>query len=214
MNTTLDRLVPLEPVETEITVGNSRFFSSLAPVKSVEEAREFQKTVKAKYPDASHHVPVFVIGHGKSTISHCNDDGEPSGTAGRPALAVLSGSGLGNVCVVITRYFGGTKLGTGGLVKAYGEAVEAVLPLVKRARLVATSTWHFTVDYPLYEQVFRLITTHSGEVIETRFEENVSITARFMDDDVSSFISLLNEFSAGKIKPVLISREGETAFPI
>lgn len=214
MNSTPERLVPLEPVETEITVVNSRFITSLSPVRSAEEAREFQKSIKARYPDASHHVPVFVIGHGNSTISHSNDDGEPSGTAGRPALAVLNGSGLGNVCVVVTRYFGGTKLGTGGLVKAYGEAVKAVLPLVKRAKLVATSTWQFMVDYPLYDQVLRLIHSQSGEVIDTQFEENVSMKVRFKDEVVESFTDQLTELSAGKVKPVLISREGETPFPV
>lgn len=214
MHPTPDRLVPLEPIETEITVVNSRFITSLAPVNSVEEAREFQKTIKARYPDASHHVPAFVIGHGNSTISHSNDDGEPSGTAGRPALAVLSGSGLGNVCVVVTRYFGGTKLGTGGLVKAYGEAVKAVLPLVKRAKLVATSTWQFVLDYPLYEQTLRLILSCNGEVLETQFEADVRLTVRFADEVVESFTSQLNELSAGKVKPVLISRESETPFPV
>ena len=214
MNQKTERIVPLDPVETEITVVNSRFIASLSPVHSVEEAREFQKSIKAKFPDASHHVPAFVIGHGNSTISHSNDDGEPSGTAGRPALAVLSGSGLGNVCVVVTRYFGGTKLGTGGLVKAYGDAVKAVLPLVKRAKLVETSTWQFSVDYSLYDQVSRMIQRHSGEVIETQFEENVSLIVRFKDEDVESFISLLTELSAGKVKPVLISRESEIPFPI
>jgi uncharacterized YigZ family protein len=214
MHPTPDRLVPLEPIETEITVVNSRFIASLAPVNSVEEAREFQKTIKARYPDASHHVPAFVIGHGNSTISHSNDDGEPSGTAGRPALAVLSGSGLGNVCVVVTRYFGGTKLGTGGLVKAYGEAVKAVLPLVKHAKLVATSTWQFVLDYPLYEQTLRLILSCTGEVLETQFEADVRLTVRFADEVVESFTSQLNELSAGKVKPVLISRESETPYPV
>lgn len=214
MSNNSDRFVPLEPIETEIIVVNSRFIASLSPVRTVEEAREFQKSIKAKYPDASHNVPAFVIGHGKSTISHSNDDGEPSGTAGRPALAVLSGSGLGNVCVIVTRYFGGTKLGTGGLVKAYGDAVKAVLPLVKRAKLVPTSTWQFTVGYPHYDQVLRLVNVYSGEINGTQFQENVSLTVRFKEEDVESFTSQLTELSAGKIKLVLISREGETPFPV
>ncbi|MGB4594755.1 MAG: YigZ family protein [Anaerolineaceae bacterium] len=214
MNQTSYRIIPLEPVETEVTVVNSRFIASLSPVKSVEEAREFQKVIKARYPDASHHVPAFVIGHGNSTISHSNDDGEPSGTAGRPALAVLSGSGLGNVCVVVTRYFGGTKLGTGGLVRAYGDAVKAVLLLVRRARLVPTSTWQFAIDYPLYEQTLRLIHGHAGEVVDTQFEVEVCLTVRFKDEDVESFTGQLKELSAGKVKPLMISRESETPFPL
>jgi uncharacterized YigZ family protein len=214
MNKTPDRLVPLEAIETEITVVNSRFIASLVPVSSIEEAREFQKAIKANYSDASHHVPAFVIGHGNSTITHSSDDGEPSGTAGRPALAVLNGSGLGNVCVVITRYFGGTKLGTGGLVKAYGEAVKAVLSLVKMAKLVSTSVWQIIVGYPLYDQTLRLIHGYDGEVVETQFEVDVRIIARFTDEVVEAFTSQLTELSAGKVKPVLISREKETPFPL
>jgi uncharacterized YigZ family protein len=153
------RLIPLEEVENEILVVNSRFIASLAPAKSVEEAREYIAEIKRRYPDATHNVPAFVIGHGKSLITHCSDDGEPSGTSGRPALAVLQGSGLGNVVVVVTRYFGGTKLGTGGLVKAYGDAVREILPLVKLAELVETVTLAFTIPYNLYELCVRLIET-------------------------------------------------------
>ena len=210
----IERLVPLEPVETEIVVVNSRFIASLAPVKSAEEARAFQKEIKGKYPDASHHVPVFIIGHGKSTVSHSNDDGEPSGTAGRPALAVLAGSGLGNVCVVITRYFGGTKLGTGGLVKAYGEAVKAVLALVRRAVLVPCSTWQIEIAYSYYDQLLRVIQSCAGEVFDTEFAADVKLKVRFKDEIVEKFIGQLTELTAGKVKPLLISRDPETPFPV
>lgn len=210
----INRLVPMEPVETEIVVVNSRFIASLSPVRSAEEARAFQKKIKEKYPDASHHVPAFIVGHGNSTISHSNDDGEPSGTAGRPALAVLVGSGLGNVCVVITRYFGGTKLGTGGLVKAYGEAVKAVLALVRKAVLVPCSIWQIEIAYSYYNQLLRLIQSCAGEVSDTEFGADVTLKVRFEDEIVEKFMGQLTELTAGKVKPVLISRDPETPFPI
>ena len=113
--------VPAAETRRKLTVSNSRFISSLAPVFSVDEAKAFIQRIKTEFPDASHNVPLYIIGHGASEIAHCSDAGEPSGTAGRPGLAVLRGSGLGDVAMVVTRYFGGTKLGTGGLARAYSE---------------------------------------------------------------------------------------------
>lgn len=209
-----NRIVPLEPVEGEILVVNSRFICSLSPVKTAEEARNFLKHIKERFSDASHHVSAFIVGHGNNTLSHSSDDGEPSGTAGRPALAVLAGSGLGNVCVIVTRYFGGTKLGTGGLVKAYGDAVRAVLPLVRRAQLIPTSTWRVEIDYSLYEQTVRIVKALEGEVLDTQFGALVLLTVRLTDEVSERFMNQLIELSSGKVKPILISRDEETAFPI
>ena len=130
----MDRyLIPAQETRIEIIVVNSRFIATAAPVFSVDEAKAFIAKVREEFADASHNVPTYLIGHGASVIAHCSDDGEPSGTAGRPALAVLRGSGLGDVAVVVTRYFGGTKLGTGGLVRAYGDAVREVLAVLETA---------------------------------------------------------------------------------
>ncbi|MEM9776594.1 MAG: YigZ family protein, partial [Chloroflexota bacterium] len=107
-------LIPAEKTKAEIEVKRSRFIATAAPVFTVEEAKAFIKEVKQEFSDASHNVPAFLVGHGSSITKHCNDDGEPSGTAGRPMLAVLEGSDLGDIAVVVTRYWGGIKLGTGG----------------------------------------------------------------------------------------------------
>ncbi len=208
-----DRLIPLEAVEKEILVVNSRFIASLSPAKSVEGARAFVNEIKQRYPDASHHVPAFVIGHGKSIITHCTDDGEPSGTAGRPALAVLQGSGLGDVVVVVTRYFGGTKLGTGGLVKAYGDAVREVLKGVKFAVLVPTTTLMFVLPYRLYDQVVRLIETYVGQMIDTEFMEEIIVTVRFKDEVVEAFTNDLGNLSSGQVEPIIIEQNSESVFP-
>ena len=132
------KLIPAEETQAELFVLNSRFIATAGPVFSVEEAKRFVARLRQRYADASHNVPAYIVGHGETVTSHCNDDGEPSGTAGRPALAVLRGSGLGDAAVVITRYFGGTKLGTGGLVRAYSDAVRAVLAILPRAIKVPT----------------------------------------------------------------------------
>jgi uncharacterized YigZ family protein len=210
----IQRLIPLDAVETEIIVVNSRFITNLAPANSVEEAREFIAAVKKNHPAANHHVPAFVIGHGKSIITHCSDDGEPSGTAGRPALAVLQGSGLGNVVVVVTRYFGGTKLGTGGLVKAYGDAVREVLKEVKVAALLPTTTLMFVTPYRLYDQVVRLIEAHHGQVLDTEFLEEITVNVRFKDEQLESFTNQLSNLSAGQVETIVVEQNPESVFTL
>lgn len=110
----------------EIVEKKSRFIGQVFPVETEEEAVQFIETVKKKYWDARHNCYAFVLGS-KGEITRCSDDGEPSGTAGRPILEVLTGRGLKNILVVVTRYFGGTLLGTGGLVRAYSQAALAGL---------------------------------------------------------------------------------------
>ncbi len=208
------RLIPLEPVQTEILVVNSRFIADLEFASSVEAARAHLVRVREQHPSATHNVPAFIIGHGNSIITHCSDDGEPSGTAGRPALAVLQGSGLGNVSVVVTRYFGGTKLGTGGLVRAYGDAVREVLKGVMLATLLPTTTLMFVTPYRLYDQALRLMEDHHGQILDTEFFEDVTVTVRFKDEEVESFISQLGNLSAGQVRPVVIEQNPEGIFKV
>ena len=111
--------IPLYEIRRERVVVDSRFVATLAPVLSIEEARTFIVRVKKEFADASHNVPAYIIGGGNTVTEFFSDDGEPAGTAGTPVLTVLRGSGFGDVAVVVTRYFGGALLGTGGLVKAY-----------------------------------------------------------------------------------------------
>lgn len=205
--------VPAAAVRREIIVVNSRFIASLAPAFSVEEARAFIAQVKSDFPDASHHVPAYLIGHGESLTAHCSDAGEPSGTAGRPALAVLQGSGLGDVAVVVTRYFGGTKLGTGGLVRAYSDAVRAVLAAVTRAERVPTYTIMAELPYSLLERVRRLAGAQRGQVLDEDFTTNVVITARFAVEDYPAFQAGLTELSRGAIQSQIIE-SGEVLMPI
>ena len=106
----------------EIVEKKSRFIATCKPVTTEEDAVVFIESVKKQYWDARHNCSAFVIGS-KGELTRCSDDGEPSGTAGRPMLEILLGEGIRNIAVVVTRYFGGTLLGTGGLVRAYSDAV-------------------------------------------------------------------------------------------
>ena len=208
------RLIPLEPAQREILVVNSRFIADLEFAGSVEQARTHLAKVRERHLTATHNVPAFIIGHGNSIITHCSDDGEPAGTAGRPALAVLQGSGLGNVSVVVTRYFGGTKLGTRGLVRAYGDAVREVLKGVKLAALLPTTTLMFVTPYRLYDQAVRLTEAHHGQILDTEFLEEITVTVRFKDEELESFTSKLSNLSAGQVQPVVVERNPETVFPL
>lgn len=112
--------------EGELIEKKSRFIATVIPAESEEEALAFIEAMKKKYWNATHNCSAYVIGE-KGQLKRCSDDGEPSGTAGRPMLEVLEGEGIRNVAVVVTRYFGGTLLGTGGLVRAYSASVKAGL---------------------------------------------------------------------------------------
>src|SRR5258706_8437924 len=157
--------VPLNEIRREHLVVNSRFIATLASAFSPEEARMFIARIKKEFADASHNVPAYIIGGGNTVTEFCSDDGEPVGTSGKPALAVLRGSGLGDVVVVITRYFGGTLLGTGGLVKAYTESTQLVVNAVERGRRVPMYISMLAIPYNLLERVRLMTTHHSGEVL-------------------------------------------------
>ncbi len=207
-------LIPARETRIEMTVVNSRFIATAAPVFTVEEARAFVSRIRDEFSDATHNVPVYLVGHGSSVIAHAQDDGEPSGTAGRPALAVLNGSGLGDIAVVVTRYFGGTKLGTGGLVRAYGDAVREVLAALPRAMRVPTHTVAVEMPYPLFERVRLLVETFHGQVLEQDFAVQVTLTARFAAERLAAFEGGLCELSGGTIRARLVGSDEATIVPI
>lgn len=197
----------------ELRVVNSRFIATAAPVFSVEEAREFIDRIKREFGDATHNVPAYVIGHGASTIAHCSDAGEPPGTAGPPALAVIQGSGLGDVAVVVTRYFGGAKLGTGGLVRAYSDAVREVLSVLPRAVKVSTHTIVIQTPYSLLEPICRLARMSGGQVLDEAFAGEVTLTIRLPQSRLASFENRLREVSRGRIGAHIVESNKSTIMP-
>ncbi len=156
-------------------------------------------------PDASHHVYAFRIGYGHSVTEGMSDDGEPSGTSGPPVLAVLRGSGLGDVIVVVTRFFGGTKLGTGGLVRAYSEAVRHGLASLPTEIKIEKVTVGIEAAYTLYEQVKRLVIKYNAIIEDTQFETKVTLIIVLPVDHLAQLSQELNELSAGQITPVVLS---------
>jgi len=200
--------IPLNEIRREQVVVNSRFIATLAPVLSIEDARAFIARIKKEFEDASHNVPAYIIGGGNTVTEYFSDDGEPSGTAGKPVLAVLRGSGLGDVAVVVTRYFGGTLLGTGGLVKAYTESTQLVVNAAERGRRVPVHVAMVAIPYNLLERVRLVVARHNGEVLEEDFAGDITMTMQFPVDSFEAFQNELRELSAGKlIGEVIESKE-------
>jgi uncharacterized YigZ family protein len=196
--------MPLRVIRREHVVVNSRFIATLAPVFSPEAARAFISRIKKEFADASHNVPAYIIGGANTVTEFCSDDGEPSGTSGKPALAVLRGSGLGDVAVVVTRYFGGTLLGTGGLVKAYTESTQLVVNAVERGRRVAVHVSMLVIPYNLLERVRLMVGRNSGEVVAEDFGADITMTLQFPVESFEGFQKELQELSAGKLKAEVI----------
>jgi uncharacterized YigZ family protein len=191
--------IPACTARVTTRVSNSRFIATAGEARTPADAKAFIDAIRAEFADATHNVYAYRVGYGASVTEGMSDDGEPANTAGRPVLAVLRGADLGDVVLVVTRYFGGTKLGTGGLVRAYTEAAQealAALPLTERVERIAG---HIVVPYNAYEPVLRLIASHSGEVTAEDFAGEVTLEVIFPVDERAGFESALQELSAGRL---------------
>ena len=178
----------------------SRFIAQLCHVKTEQEAREFLASVKAKHYNARHNVSAWIL---ESGTERASDDGEPSRTAGMPVLEVLRGAGLKNVCCVVTRYFGGTLLGPGGLVRAYTTATQEALASAELEagvqEMLQVVRIELSVPYNLYEQIQHLISDVGGKIITAEFGADVFLAIDFRCGEEVPFTEALTELSAGKI---------------
>lgn len=197
-------LIPAETCRVTTTVSNSRFITTIGRVDTVDEAKAFLNAVRAEMPSANHHVYAYRVGFGNSVIEGMSDDGEPSGTSGPPVLAVLRGSGIGDVIIVVTRFFGGTLLGTGGLVRAYGDGARAGLEALRTERKIEKATLGIELPYHFFEQVKRLIAHHNGTIDDETFAGEVTVLASFALDDIPPFTAALTELTAGSVEAVIL----------
>jgi len=193
-------------VTFEETIKGSRFLSELIPCSSQAEAREILKQQKEKYSDATHVVHAFITGKGAEVMG-MSDDGEPSGTAGRPVLDVLKGSGATNLILTVTRWFGGTLLGTGGLVKAYGNGakgvIQAALDQNAFEELIEKTDFEFHTDYSLLKPIKNHFPEFHLYDISEDFGTDITITGKIRSDETEPFCHLLTELSNGKISVTL-----------
>lgn len=173
----IPNLAPGEWHESELVIRRSRFLTHIAKVSSTAEARLAIDEIRTRHADATHNCWAFNAGQPDSTAQvGANDDGEPHGTAGRPMLGILLHSGIGNLCCVVTRWFGGIKLGTGGLVRAYQDSTSKCLETLPVTLLVSQSLLALELHYTDNDRVRRLLAQHGASIREENYGANIRIT--------------------------------------
>lgn len=182
--------VPAQPVEVEFELKKSRFITRIGCVRDKEEAKTFVAKAHADYRDARHHCWAYVLGN-PASASHAgmNDDGEPSGTAGRPILNVIQHKGVGDVLVVVIRYFGGIKLGAGGLTRAYSAAVEQAFSVLELEQQVIKQRAMLTLDFGQEQKVRYWATLHEADVVEVDYEQQVVMTLQVPEEVLADLLA-------------------------
>ncbi|MBE5923380.1 MAG: YigZ family protein [Lachnospiraceae bacterium] len=181
----------------EYVEKKSRFIGYVRHVESEEEAESFIAQIKKKHYDARHNCSAYSVGDDKQ-IQRFSDDGEPSGTAGKPILEVMTGNGLHNVCIVVTRYFGGTLLGTGGLVRSYTEAAKACINDTEIVTKRCVIPLEITTNYNDLGKIQYILGQEAIGIRDTSYEENVVITADVPVDDVEYIEKKITEATAAR----------------
>lgn len=193
-------LRPGEVFRVEQTIKRSRFIASVGHTPGVEEAKAFIEQIKAEFEDARHNCWAYCAGAAGSTDRiGASDDGEPHGTAGRPMLTAVTHSGIGEVTVVVTRYFGGILLGTGGLVKAYQSSVKMALEAVPTRIRTKTKRIKFSVEHRFVNQVLRKIETANGRILEKNFDMDADFDVEIPADLAETFAKELEELTRGAL---------------
>lgn len=193
--------VPGARTRTEQTIDRSRFVCTVERVSTVEEAQAFIREMNAEFADATHNCWAYVVGApGSTSRIGMSDAGEPHGTAGRPMLTVLLHAGVGDVAAVVTRYYGGIKLGTGGLVKAYGGAVQHALDAMPRAERVEYVEMRVTVPYASIATVRRLLPSYEAELTREDYDADVTFTVRLPDSRAESLRTALLDATGGQAR--------------
>lgn len=193
-------LRPGEVFRVEQTIKRSRFIASVGHTPGVEEAKAFIEQIKAEFEDARHNCWAYCAGAAGSTDRiGASDDGEPHGTAGRPMLTAVTHSGIGEVTVVVTRYFGGILLGTGGLVKAYQSSVKMALEAVPTRIRTKTKRIKFSVEHRFVNQALRKIETANGRILEKNFDMDADFDVEILEDLAETFAKELEELTRGAL---------------
>jgi uncharacterized YigZ family protein len=201
-------LIAINNVENESIVNRSRFICYLRPCTSIAEAKAMLKELQKLHPQASHHCHAFLTKAADDSQGYgFSDDGEPSGTAGKPMLSVLQGGGIGHVCAVVVRYFGGTKLGTGGLQRAYGGSVRQALALLQSKIKIPMVHKTLACQYSQVDDVLHILSVCNGEVLTQEYQQHVVFSLAIPVDNLVNVQTQLQTMSAGQL--VLISGDSE-----
>lgn len=191
--------VPAQAICHELEEKRSRFITFIEPVTSRADAMNFLAQLRLRFPDASHHCWAFVIGNPYSPSEMaCSDDGEPSGSAGKPMLQILQYREVGDVVAVVVRYFGGTKLGVGGLVRAYGSAVQQAIEKTKLIEQIAKVPLSLEFDYAFEANIRHLLSECESEITACDYTERVTMQCLLEEKTLSGLRNSINNLTQGR----------------
>ncbi len=193
------------PVEIETVEKKSRFIANLAPAKDENEAKKHIEMIKNRFSDATHNVYAYYIDYG--TYARYSDDGEPQGTAGMPTLNALKMSGLTDICVVVTRYFGGILLGAGGLVRAYSGAARAAIESCQRVIYNPYTIVSTSLGYSEYQKFEKKLDTLGGMIEEREFGQNVLLRISVPEESVERLSDEIRDLTSGSSSVIIVAKE-------
>jgi len=192
--------IAVNKVEHETIVNRSRFICYLFPCSAIDDAKSYVKQLQLQHPQASHHCHAFLTKAAENSLGYgYSDDGEPSGTAGRPMLAVLQGGGVGEVCAIVVRYFGGTKLGTGGLQRAYADSVRQALVFLQSKAKIAMAAKTLACQYSQVDDVLHIISQAAGQITEQEYLQQVQLSFLIPRAKLALVEHQLQTLSAGEL---------------
>ena len=191
---------PIASNQSELKVKGSRFIADIFPIQSEAEALELIGAIRKREHSASHHCYAFSLGTGDRALFRMNDDGEPAGTAGKPIYSALCGANLVNTLAVVTRYFGGTKLGKGGLIRAYSGVVQEAIITLKVEKFIPMAELTCQAGFDEANLVYRVIENFKGEILEQTYTDQVKILFRISRDHAEKAAWEMYQSSNGHIK--------------
>ena len=188
------------PSQAETKVKGSRFLAESKLVVSVEEMQTALERIRKREYAATHHCYAYRVGLFNGMTFNYSDDGEPSGTAGRPIYDVICGRNLTNILIVVTRYFGGTKLGTGGLVRAYSKAAKLVVEKSGTKENFITESIKIEIEFPFYDQLARILPKYSAEQTKADYSDRVALELEVRQSRADELIAEISQLSGGKAR--------------
>ena len=191
---------------SELEITKSIFITELFPVHTQEEAEERLQEVKSRYKDATHHCYAYIVGENGINM-RMSDDGEPQGTAGPPMLEVLKKRSVSDTLAVVTRYFGGVKLGANGLVGAYSRCVAEALTKAGIVTYTPTVFCRLTLDYTYYGKLLGRLDDMGVEIVDKEFSDEVMLTCAVKEDDYDTLLDTVNGVTAGSTRVVELERK-------
>ncbi len=188
-----------DPAIAELSEKKSRFIGQAFPVASEEQARRYLDETRARHHEARHHVYAWVIGE-DSSLMRSSDDGEPTGTGGRPVLEIIKRAGLRDIIIIVTRYFGGILLGAGGLTRAYAKAAQLALAAATKIERIPAHKYALTLDYAFLGKIESYLQQNNIMLIEKIFAEKICLICAIDDSMISPFSTHLHDLSHGSLR--------------